>query len=328
MRKKIFKILVCCTSILILLSLIIIPVSATTGHVYTVPVSQPSVSDYSGYVEIHAQDDSGQSFAYVYIFVLGFSENSYPPNTYPSVIVSHVSSTNSVKFTAASGYTMSMYCVDSSGANLFKGLNKDVINANFTQVHSIRCYGAAFLDSSSVFTGEAFSVVYGSDGPSYVLLSQILAVLSGQSNSDIISNNNQIASQIQQNQDENTDKIIQNQEEQTDKITNGWQSDADVESGETDNVASAEQDLIDGNKEQFDTEVSAVNDSVLGSIQRYASSFGCVGAVFRNLFLKVPDFNVLIYFSLAIGIVPLIVGLSINGLRASDRRQARQRRSK
>lgn len=122
-----------------------------------------------------------------------------------------------------------------------------------------------------------------------------------------------------------TQDIINNQNQNTDEILNGWQSSGSVDGGDNDMLADAESGLINDNQGAAENEISNVNDNVFGSIQRLASSFGAAGSLFRQLTVRVPDFNVFIYFSLAIGVVPLIVGMGINGLRASDRRSSRDR---
>lgn len=81
-----------------------------------------------------------------------------------------------------------------------------------------------------------------------------------------------------------------------------------------------ENQLTEDSQQQSNDEINKVNDSLLGSLQRYTSGFSAVGALFLNLALKVVDIQALVYISLAIGVVPLIVGLTVNGLRASDKK--------
>lgn len=123
--------------------------------------------------------------------------------------------------------------------------------------------------------------------------------------------------------------IINNQNENTDKIIGSLGGNDDYNapgSGDLGNLEDSESALINGNKAQSDEANNRINDNVLGSIQRLASSFGATAAMFQDMGLKLPDLSVLLYFSLILGIVPIIVGLSINNLRGHDAKVARERR--
>lgn len=91
---------------------------------------------------------------------------------------------------------------------------------------------------------------------------------------------------------------------------------------------SAESDIISSTDEAAEASRTEVNDTVLGSLQRYMSGFSAVSAMFADfLQVSVPDFGVLMYFSLAIGMFPLLVGLTINGLKSRDRNNRNNRNS-
>lgn len=126
-----------------------------------------------------------------------------------------------------------------------------------------------------------------------------------------------------------TSNIINNQNENADKIIGSLGGNDDYNSpgsGDLGNLEDSESALINGNKAQSDEANNRINDNVLGSIQRLASSFGATAAMFQDMGLKLPDLSVLLYFSLILGIVPIIVGLSINNLRGHDAKVARERR--
>ena len=137
------------------------------------------------------------------------------------------------------------------------------------------------------------------------------------------------SSLIINNQNQNTQNILNNQNENADKIIGSLGGNDDYNSpgsGDLGNLEDSESALINGNKAQSDEANNRINDNVLGSIQRLASSFGATAAMFQDMGLKLPDLSVLLYFSLILGIVPIIVGLSINNLRGHDAKVARERR--
>lgn len=128
--------------------------------------------------------------------------------------------------------------------------------------------------------------------------------------------------------DKSTNDIINNDNQNTDKIIGSLGGNDDYNSpgsGDLGNLEDSESALINGNKAQSDEANNRINDNVLGSIQRLASSFGATAAMFQDMGLKLPDLSVLLYFSLILGIVPIIVGLSINNLRGHDAKVARER---
>jgi hypothetical protein len=129
--------------------------------------------------------------------------------------------------------------------------------------------------------------------------------------------------------DKGSQDIISNDNANADKIIGSLGGNDDYNapgSGDLGNLEDTEDSLINGNKAQSDEANNRINDNVLGSIQRLASSFGATAAMFQDMGLKLPDLSVLLYFSLILGIVPIIVGLSINNLRGHDAKVARERR--
>ncbi len=128
------------------------------------------------------------------------------------------------------------------------------------------------------------------------------------------------------NQDKNASEIMQNQNENTDEILNGWDTDASPDENTTDDYSDIEQSLIDDTQDNADNANVEVTDNFVGSLQRYVSGFGAVSQMFSDLLLvQVPDVNGIVWFSLAMGVVPLIVGSAVIGLRSRDRAAARDR---
>ncbi len=146
--------------------------------------------------------------------------------------------------------------------------------------------------------------------------------------SEIIDNQNKNTQSIIDNQNSNTQAEIEADKENTDKILNGWDTDAAPDENTTDNYSDIEHSLIDGTQDNADNANVEVTDNFIGSLQRYVSGFSAVSQMFSDLLLvQAPDVNGIVWFSLAMGVVPLIVGLSVQGLRSSDRAAARKRSS-
>lgn len=313
LKSKTLKILVCCT---LIFTFICFSVSAETGRIFTVAISQPPSGDDFGYVEILARDNVGYYFVEVYLFSIAHNMGSddvldnslrldITANDHSVILDPYLYTSDP----SALVWT-NFYGISSSGSFFNLG---SYVNSGFTSnfgstVLGVRGYGPVKVHSN-LTENVPFSVVYGSDAGSYNTLQAILAALNNQSNSDIIANANQNAQAIQDNQDKNTSQIL-----------NGWENDSPAESGDIGNLDELESGLIDDANNQADSHRVNINDSVIGSIQRLTSSFGAVSALFQDITLgSIPDISVLIYFSIFIGLVPLIVGLSVQGLRARDR---------
>jgi hypothetical protein len=129
--------------------------------------------------------------------------------------------------------------------------------------------------------------------------------------------------------DKSTSDIINNDNQNTDKIIGSLGGSDDYNAptdGDLGSLEDTEDALVNDNKVQSDEANTRIKDNVLGSIQRFYSAFGATMAMFQDMTVKLPDFSVLIYFSLIMGIVPIIVGLTINNLRGHDAKVARERR--
>lgn len=133
---------------------------------------------------------------------------------------------------------------------------------------------------------------------------------------------------IVDNQNENTDKIIDNQDKNTSEITNGWDTDADTTVPGADDYSSAESALMDDTQSAASSKTSEVTDSALASFQKHVSAFSAISTMFKDLLQSsVPELGSLVYISLALGIVPLLVGLTINEFKSHDKFNAEQKRA-
>lgn len=172
------------------------------------------------------------------------------------------------------------------------------------------------LGTLDTFYFQFATLIYG-EWTDYRLTFSGMSLVSEDGSKIIINNQNQNTQNILNNQNENADKIIGSLGGNDDYNAPG--------SGDLGNLEDSESALINGNKVQSDEANNRINDNVLGSIQRLASSFGATASMFQDMGLKLPDLSVLLYFSLILGIVPIIVGLSINNLRGHDAKVVRER---
>lgn len=357
LKNKLKKFLFVLPILSLVFSLICLPVSADTGSTnqyfgnttyISMPISQPSVSDNFAYIEVILQDSRTGSYSAGVYLISAFSPNvSTDLPSIQTIVGNFTNNRQSITFVpkSSSSYDYRVFFVNSVGSYWDLGIadtSSNVVDThNYNSVVAIRYYGFAIDDGNTIVNSSAstlFNVAYGTDYLHSALLTAILDNMPGtdyiidsitdnadentQALSGTISTENQIN---RKNDDDNAQAIQDNADENTDKILNGWENDVEVESGDTGSLEDSEKDFIANNQQAADEEVSAATDNIFSSVRRLSSSFGAVGTMFRQLTVRVPDFNVFIYFSLVIGIVPLIVGMTVNGLRASDRASARQR---
>lgn len=327
--KKHFKKFIFVLPILIIVFSIVfcVPVSALEfSDNFQMPISQPNVSDSLAYMEIVVRDGNGNYFAHVFLISFFATANNVQANPFCNLILNpdnDIGEDYKITLSDRDDYSyFNVVEINQNGDVCVYGssVQGDVsIPFRWYEVVSLKIYGSIYVDPLSEIEiyqggGIPYTISYGSDSVSLTLLNAILSTLQNQNNNDVTGAiNNQ------------TDKLQQNQNENTDKILNGWQNDDSVDSGDTGDLNDIEGALIDDTKGNADNSISDVTDNVIGSVQRLASSFGAVGSMFRQLTVRIPDFNLFIYFSLLIGVVPLIVGLTVQGLRSSDRASARSR---
>lgn len=316
-------------------ALLCFPVSANTvsgTYFVTMPISSPNISDNFSYIEVVTQNSSNGNLLGYTIFL-----NTNGGGGYLNVV-----NTKTITVETYDSSSMIAICSDgdvfnkgsfSSGGTFSLGFGYNIV--------SIMAYGDIFYKDLASYNVLSVNFVYGADNVSVNYLALILAALNGQSNSDIIQNANQNAQNIQNNQDQNTSEIIQNQNNNTQsQIDNDNEIKNEILYGSTfdDSTASdkafgeyddVEAGLIDGTQSNSDKATQEVNDNFIGSIQRNVSGLAAVSGMFTDMLLtKIPDLNTIVWFSLAMGIVPLLVGLSVQGLRSSDRAAARSRRKR
>lgn len=192
----------------------------------------------------------------------------------------------------------------------------NVENTYYIEIENIKISSpSARLDFNFSFSNNTSGHLYFL---AYYQYSDLNPVIDNQNeNTDkIIGNQNQISSDIQANQDKNTSEILY-----------GKEFDDSLASDESfGNYEDVESGLIDGTQSNSDKATQEVNDNFIGSLQRNVSGLAAVSGMFTDMLLtKIPDLNTIVWFSLAMGIVPLLVGLSVQGLRASDRAAAHAR---
>lgn len=120
------------------------------------------------------------------------------------------------------------------------------------------------------------------------------------------------------NQNENTDKIIDNQNSNTDEITNGWDTDQSADIEGLDDYLESESAILDDVISGSEESRQKVSDNFLASIVRGSTGLTAISVMFADfLESRVLDFGVLVYFSLGLGVLPLIAGASINLIRRS-----------
>lgn len=263
MRKKFSKFICVFTVIIVTLFSFTLPVSAETGTVYTIAYQQPQASNYDGYMEVLlVNPGNGVYQVYTYYWCLGnYTQSTTEEVIFPqmnlrvtstsidySYSVKASASSDSFYFTLLTGYVRSgdsAYTHDYNGSGGSLAVNGSFWVAPWLNIVGVKVYGNGVLtaDSTDVYNGGSWSIVYGGDNALYSELEQIKSILSQQSNNDIIANADKNANNIQSNADKNASQIQQNQDKNTDKILNG---DSDLDSsGETGKVDGALGD-IDG----------------------------------------------------------------------------------
>lgn len=295
--------------------------AATDYWQVSMPISQPNCTDTFTYVEVvtHNSDGSFGPSVFLISAVLPIGSNETPES--PNIAVQISGNTITFRKSASSDYFYNILYVGGNGDLWDIGTistNSTVSTSYSNPICACRCYGFA-VDSGSTLVNNITNVafIYGSDNVSINYLAAIMQILQNKNNDDIVGAiNNQTQQQIE------ADK------ENTDNILSGWDKPDSPSDGSFNDYGSVEDDLIGSTQDNQTTASAEVNDSFLGSLQRNFSSMSAITKMFSDMLLsKMPDFGALVWFSLAMGVVPLIVGLSIQGLRAHDKAAARERRA-
>lgn len=163
LRKS--KTLILCCLICFSFSLVSLNVYAMDTH--TVSMGQPSVTDYSGYIEMLFQNNStGNEVVYVYFW------NTTPSSwdSFPSVEISY--SGSMLTFSPFGVSTLNLLYTASDGVNspvvVHNGEVSDAVHQNFSgytlkAYHVYGNYSSLSISLGSYYGGNDFSVQYGED---------------------------------------------------------------------------------------------------------------------------------------------------------------------
>lgn len=323
--KKFKKIMVIIPIIVILFSLICIPVSADTGGlIFGMPISRPYVTDDIGYLEILLQSKTtGIREPVVFMYTLSATNDTV--SKYATVTGTSSSISFRCNTSSGSGYIY-VYGVRYDGSVFYLGSALDSA-LTYNAPSDFRISGAHFYGSTlSLFNDVAFtsqiawSIAYGEEYQSQVYLAQIIDLLRSKSNADIIADADKNANEIKDNADKNANEIKENADKNTSQITDGYQNDTDTTLEGSDDYKNLEEEAIGSTNEQAKNEASNVTEGANNGFLKYMSAFTSVGNMFADFFqITVPDFGILVMISLAVGILPLLVGLSVNEAKARDR---------
>lgn len=233
-------------SLVVIISLILpfgITASANSVSVteYSIPFSQPTSDENSGYIEILLQDSSGNKYVRVqsWQFVL---EDFEIVNIKQSFSMSFNVTSKSITYTggynkvasASTDYVYTFtkayitqtggYVVDSttsskdSGTTSFATVSGEFWVAPSETVLGVKIYGNySVLSKIDSANGGSWVVVYGGDNAVLQELEAIKSILRSKSNDDIIANQDENTNKITQNDDENTQAIIDNQNDLAEK---------------------------------------------------------------------------------------------------------------
>lgn len=337
-KKFLFSlpILIACFSLIFSL-----PVSATTGTVYTIAYQQPQASNYDGYIEVLLENpESGYQQVYTYYWnIIGYSYNDGDEVVFPKMNLNITStsinfnyffnsrsSSSNYYFSLAYGFarsTDSAYTQNYLGSGGSNSISSYFWVADWLRIRGVKVYGNGVLVSkpSDDSNFGSWSVVYGSDNAIYSELQQIKSILA-QNNNDIIANNDKNASEIQANADKNTDII-----------TNGGSDYGTVDKDTSNDYMSKEQEL--------DAATSMSRENTVSLFSNFGSFFlnsklakGLTGttAIMKEFF-GISWLSDMANFGLILGAFAFVIGAGVlaGGIHrqkvSSDRARALARRS-
>lgn len=275
--SKAKKIVVVFLSILTISSLILaVPVSAETGTVYTIASQQPQASNYDGYMEVLLYNPSNGVYqVYTYYWTIaGYSYNTSDVVVFPKMYLkvssssitfeyffTSTSSSNKFYFTLLTGYVRSgdsAYKYNYNGSGESNAVSGSFWVAPWLEIVGVKVYGNGVLKSNStdIYNGGSWSVVYGGDNALYSELEQIKSILSQQNNNDIIANADKNASETQSNDNKNTQAIIDNQNDLAEKEKTETQNQGE---GSVNDVSGAIEDKSAGFVSSIGNLVSAMS---------------------------------------------------------------------
>ena len=208
------------------------------------PLSQPSVSDNFGYVEIVCRDYSTGSVR-GYVFLVTFNAVT----SGESICEIEFPSDKKILFRNLSDGIMAVSCVTSEGLYHSQGISYtigQVLQESFDySIVSIKYYGCIHSIEAHKYNAISFSTIYSGDNAGIILLETVVSLLRSNANTinQQIQNDNTNANNIQQNQNDNTDKIIENQQQIQENEKNEAESSGQ---GSVDDVSGAIEDKSAG----------------------------------------------------------------------------------
>lgn len=252
--SKTKKIIVIITVISILCCMFIIPVSASTGYVHTMPCSQPQVTENSGYIELLFKLKSGGYMTGLFFWNIS-TDNSFDDtlvdfdiNWYDITITASTSGSNgcfSICYIQEGGYSyfsQELLIEDENGVSRASFYCDYRHYSDVAWIENFHIYGNFNSVSAEPNYNTTFSIVYSETSGIYEALMAI-AQSSANSSNSITQNATDNANKIQQNQNDNTDKIIENQQQLQENEKNDAQSSGQ---GSVDDVSGAIEDKSAG----------------------------------------------------------------------------------
>lgn len=248
------KIVVFIISIILLLSCICIPVSASS--IYQLPVNQPRTDNQSGYIEYIVRNSDGTLMPFVTFWQLNCDNMKANGETdvFPlvDVVVNYSGIFLSCTLSQYDSSLGSLFTFSGGSVNSAGGYNywSDDFVSDFTisrvayegTVVGFKIYGNGTLIDTNINNDIKWNMSYSETSVLYEAIMS-LAQASANSSGSITQNATDNANKIQQNQDENTDKIIDNQNQLQENEKNEAQNSG---SGGADDVSSAVPDKSAG----------------------------------------------------------------------------------
>ena len=310
------KIIIFLLSAVVLLSCVCIPASASAGYPFTIPYSQPQVTDHSCYLEVLIRDYSG-SYSVMVVNVESIQNSS--ENTAFTVDIKEKSLTITALGDEPLGDSLPEYisigCIFTSGAHNFymaeygaDGLASwtlDYTGSAYTShIENIHVYGAQLRGTP--YSSTTFAVLYSDTANSFQELQRIynsIQSLGSESSaikeyvSSIYYSNIRIeeklnlinkylgtlSTDIIQNQDENTDKITQNDDENTQAIIDNQNQIQENEKTEIENSGGSAADNAAGS-------IPNKSQGFMDSIKSFVSTMSTTSTVCSLTFpaIKIP----------------------------------------
>lgn len=337
-----FPIFIACFSLIFSL-----PVSATTGTVYTISYQQPQATNYDGYIEVLLQNpENGTYQVYTYYWTIAnLTHNAKEDIVFPRMSLSVTkksisysygfqsnNSSDSFKYVLVTGFVRSTdgaYTHDYVGSSELPYINGSFWVADWLEIVGVKVYGNGYLVSTPTddFNGGTWSVVYGGDNALYNQLESIKSILAQQSNQDIINNADKNAGNIQSNADKNASDIQANADKNTDKITNGGSDYGTVDKDTSDDYMSKEQEL--------DAATSMSRENTVSLFSNFGSFFlnsklakGLTGttAIMKEFF-GISWLSDMANFGLILGAFAFVIGAGVLAGRIHRQKVASERRS-